>query len=286
MKLAALSLAFLSLATTVFGQADAPPLAVDERQEQLKFFRSQVAELGLFRGNDAKEPQPLSPEPVLRYSNSEREIGSLDGATFLWLQGARPIAAVSYSIRRLNSDAYRECTSFSADPLVCRRGEQLVWSPKTGGLLTQKLAGAPAPAAGKVQRLTQMRELARRFTADCYHPRTEAATELRLLTQPLYRFADEQAEVLDGALFAFVVSNDPELFLLLEAVRRKGDSEAHWQYSLARMSSQKLAVRLEHKEIWTVPNYWRDPAEDRKTGPYAEAKAGAFAPASATPAQP
>jgi len=286
MKLATLSLALLSLAATSLGQEAAPSPAADERQEQLKFFKAQVADLGLFRGMDAKEPQPLTPDPVLRYSNSEREIGSLDGATFLWLEGARPVAAVSYSIRRLNNDGYRECTSFSPTPLVCRRGEQLVWSPKSGGLLAQKLAVAPAPAAGKVQRLTQMRELARRFTADCYHPRTEAATELRLLTQPLYRFADDQAGVQDGGLFAFVVSNDPELFLLLEAIRGADGGEAHWQYSLARMSSLKLAVRLDDKEIWTVPNYWQDPAEDRKTGPYAEAKSGTFAPVSAAPAQP
>jgi hypothetical protein len=274
MKLATLLLAFLSLGTTALAQADAPPPAANERQEQLKFFRAQVAELGLFRGNDAQEKQPLSPEPVLRYSNSEREIGSLDGATFLWLHGARPIAAVSYSIRRMSSDAYRECTSFSATPLVCRKGEQPVWSPKTGGLLTQKLAEAPPPAASKVQRLTQMRELARRFTADCFNPRTEAATELRLLPQPLYRFAADEAGILDGGLFAFVVSNDPELFLLLEAARGEGG----WQYSLARMSSQKLTVCLDDKETWSVPNYWRDPAEDRKTGPYVEAKAGPFAP--------
>jgi hypothetical protein len=274
----------LLLLTTALGQPSAEVPSADERLEQLQFFKSQVAELQLIRGTSAKEPQPLMPEPVLRYSNSEREIGSLDGATFLWLDGARPIAAISYSIRRLNNDAYHECTSLTGEPLVCRRGEQPIWSPKSGGLLAQKLTGAPAPAAGKVQRLTQMREQARRFTADCYHPRTDAPTELRLLPQPLYRFAEDKADVLDGGLFAFVVSNDPELFLLLEAVGDAG-GDAHWQFSLARMSSVKLSVRLDDKEIWSVGNYWQDRTEDRKTGPYVEAKSGTFTPAAA-PANP
>lgn len=277
----------LTVAAGSLGQVDEPPpLSPEDRQEQLRFFKEQAGELALRRSPDAEKPFPLMAEPVLRYSNSERDIGSLDGATFLWLAGARPIAAVSYSIRRLRSEAYRECTSFSQTPLVCRKAEAPIWSPKTGGLLEQKLAGAPPPAAGKVQRLTQMRELARRFTANCYHAQTDSATELRLLPQPLYRFADEKAEVIDGGLFAFVVANDPELFLMLEAVRGTGRDEAHWQYPLARMSSQKLIVRLDDKEIWTAVNYWQDRTEDRKTGPYVEAKSGTFTPSAAATPQP
>jgi hypothetical protein len=135
-----------------------------------------------------------------------------------------------------------------------------------------------------VQRLTQMRALARRFNAACYSPRTEDPTELRLLTQPLYRYADEEAKVIDGGLFAFVVSNDPELFLLLEAIGA-GD-KAHWEFSLARMSSQRLTVHLDDKETWTVTNYWQDPTEDRKIGPYVEARFGTFTPSAPAPAQP
>ena len=274
----------LALSAAALGQQEAdPPPAPAGRQEQLALFKQQVAELSLYGGPDATGPLPLHPEPVLRYTNAERDIGSLDGATFLWLEGPRPIAAVSYSIRRLRNEVYRECTSLSPSPLVCRTGEAPLWSPKTGGLLAQRLAGAPAPAAGKVQRLTQMRGLARRFAAGCYHRQTDQKTQLRLLPQPLFRFADEKEEVIDGGLFAFVVSNDPELFLLLEAKRGAQEGEDYWRYSLARMSSQELAVRLDDKEIWSVANYWQDPTEDRKTGPYVEAKIGTFVSAAPPP---
>jgi hypothetical protein len=277
----------LTIAANSLGQMEElPALSPEDRAEQLRFFKEHAAELTLLPSATANKPFPLLTEPVLRYSNAERDIGSLDGAAFLWLDGTRPIAAVSYSIRRLRSEAYRECTSFADSPLVCRHGEKDIWSPKTGGLLTQKLAGAPAPAAGKVQRLTQMREQARRFSADTINPRTEDTTQLRLLTQPLYRFADEAAEVIDGGLFAFVVSNDPELFLLIEATRGAGDAEASWRYSLARMSSQKLIIRLDDKEVWSTTNYWQDRSEDRRTGPYVEQRTGTFPNISTAPAQP
>jgi hypothetical protein len=283
-----ISLVSLTLAAALLGQTvPEPPAAAakGDREEELRFFKEKAAELALYRRREAKEPQPLMPDPVLRYSNPEREIGSLVGATFLWLEGTRPVAAVSFSVRRVNNAVYRECTSFSRTPLECRAGGAAAWSPKTGGLLEQRLPEAPAPAERKAPRLTQMRTFARRFTAVCYHPRTDEPTDLRLLPQPLYRFTDDKAGVIDGALFAFVVSNDPEMFLLLEAARDGERDDAQWRFSLARMSSLKETVRLDDKEVWSVPNFYQDRTEDRKTGPYAEAKVGTFAPSVAPPGE-
>lgn len=269
---------FTMLAAAAFGQVEPQlPEIPENRQEQLKFFKERAAELTLRPVLGGKEPLPLKAEPVLRYSNAEREIGSLDGATFLWLADNRPIAAVSFSIRRQSVDAYRECTTFIEEPLDLQQAGSAAWTPKTGsGALQREIPGAPSPAENKVQRLAQMRSLARRFTAKCYNSRTDEPTELRLLPQPLYRYADEEAAIIDAGLFALVVSNDPELFLILEAVRRKEGGEPHWQYSVARMSSLKESVRLDDKEVWTAANYYRDPNEDRRTGPYVESRIGKF----------
>ncbi len=49
------------------------------------------------------------------------------------------------------------------------------------------------------------------------------------------------------------------------------------------MSSLKETVRLDDKPIWTVPNFYRDASEDRKTGPYIEARIGTFVPNAAAP---
>jgi hypothetical protein len=264
-----------ALCIASLAQAQVVDQAESDRHDRLQFLKQKVVDLVLSRP-DGQEQFPLRAEAVLLYSNPEKETGTSDGATFLWLDGKRPVAAVSFSIRRPENRAYRELTSFSAKPLVCGRPGIPSWSPKGAGLLNQSLAGAPLPAESGAQRLVQMRSLARRFSAACYDHQTDTPNSLRLLTSPLYRFEDAENGIIDGALFGYVVSTDPELFLLLEAVRDPQENTARWRYSLARMSSLKQAVRLDETEIWTVPNYHRDPQEDRKTGPYAEALVGRY----------
>jgi hypothetical protein len=156
-----------------------------------------------------------------------------------------------------------------------------VWSPKGGGLVAQRLDG-PAPASSKVQRLTQMRKLAARFAVTYYDWNMNDPRELRLLTQPLHRFESETHKILDGALFAFVTTNDPEMFVLFEATTEHGP-ESQWQFTLARMSSLPQKVRLDGKEIWSLTNFQRGTAEDKKTGPYITGVVGQYVPATLAP---
>jgi hypothetical protein len=246
-----------------------------DRDERTRFFKEKSAELSLFRLPDTKQSLPFVDRPVLRYSNPVGLSG--DGATFLWLAGTRPAAVVSFSIRRPNNAVYRECTSLWSQPLDCRQNGASIWSPKTGGLLEQRLADAPAPAMNEARRLSQMRDICKRFGATWHHSRTNERTELNILPTPIYRFTSESDGILDGALFAFVITNDPEMLLLQEAIRDKPDAAAYWRYSLARMSSLKEVVRLGDQEVWSVPHFYSDPNDDRLTGPYSEQRVGTFA---------
>jgi hypothetical protein len=255
----------------LLAQTAAPDEAA--RQERLQFMQDRAAEFTLLR-EGATEPLPLKKEPVLRYSNPERDSGTWDGATFLWLDGNRPVAAISFGIRHPKDAVFSELTTFIQTPLVCRKGQATAWSPQTGGLSPRLLPDAPPPASTPASRLTQMRSLARRFSAACTIK--EETTQLRLLPQPLYRYADDEQGLFDGALFALVVSNDPEMFLTLEATRDKDSDKHQWHYSLARMSSLKQAVQLDEREVWSVPGYYTIPAGERKTGPYVEAFQGNF----------
>ncbi|MAG94065.1 MAG: hypothetical protein CMJ48_09980 [Planctomycetaceae bacterium] len=54
--------------------------------------------------------------------------------------------------------------------------------------------------------------------------------QLRRLSQPIYRYESDNANLLDGAMFAFVQGTDPEVFLLLEA-RSKGNNH-QWEFAL------------------------------------------------------
>ncbi|HZN36688.1 MAG TPA: hypothetical protein VFB80_22820 [Pirellulaceae bacterium] len=266
------------LAILVFRPARAEdPVKPDEvRQKRLELLLARVDEFQLEVAGQEGGQLKRGAQPILRWSNPVRDFLN-DGVIFLFLERSRPRAIVTVWARSpeatlQSGELWREFVSLSAQPLACSRGGRVLWSPKTGGLVEQPVAGAPAPAGKPAQRLVQMREIARRFQATSY--KMESPFELRLLTQPLYRYEDEAAGILDGALFSFAEGNDPEVVLLLEAMAGAGGKEAAWRYSLARMTSYRVVVRLDGREVFSAVPYWKNPRGP--SDPYFEASDGPF----------
>jgi hypothetical protein len=86
-------------------------------------------------------------------------------------------------------------------------------------------------------------------------------SELRLLPTPVYRYSDEEAGIVDGAVFAFVHGTDPEMFLVLENRAEKGKST--WHYMLAPMTCWAVEARHAGKQVWSVPERLKSqPNED------------------------
>jgi hypothetical protein len=102
----------------------------------------------------------------------------------------------------------------------------------------------------------------------------DVRNELRHLTQPLYRYAKEDGDILDGALFAFVEGNDPEVLLLLEAVSANGGKSHSWHFSMARMTGYRVSANLDGREVFSALPYWKNPRA--VTDPYVEAPDGEF----------
>jgi hypothetical protein len=112
----------------------------------------------------------------------------------------------------------------------------------------QPIADAPAPAAKESQRLRQIKELSRRFSA---HEEWEGQRhELRLLVQPVLRYADGKT-IHDGALFVIAHGTNPEILLFIEA-QGKSLEESRWQFAAARSSSAALHLALDDKEVWKI----------------------------------
>jgi len=271
-----MSWSFIACLALTLGQTPSDgELMEAARLERLEFFKERAARFTLTRESAPPDQQlKLLEDPVLRYDIPERDNGTWDGAMFLWLEETRPVAAICVGIRKPNDVVAREMSSMSASPLVCSKSGEVVWNPQTGGMLNLPLDDAPLPSTTAVRRLTQMRSLARRFSATCY--RREVASELRLLPQPLYRFSDEKRGIVDGGLFALVVNNDAEILLLLEAVDAKAADKPGWRYALARMSSLDMKVRLDDREVWSIPRYYTIPSAERKRSSYVEALEGRF----------
>jgi len=81
--------------------------------------------------------------------------------------------------------------------------------------------------------------------------RTDVQRELRLLTQPLYRYESTSPNVVDGGLFAFVEGTDPEIILLIEARRTAKGME--WRFGAVRMNSIALRLNYQGREVWSAP---------------------------------
>lgn len=259
-------------------ERDSAPAAED----RLDFMKGLIAEFDLFAqrapaGREAAgELLTGTAEPVLRYSNPVRNFFS-DGATFLWLdQGRRPVAAGTISIRGAGA-VWGEFCSFSQQPLRCVRGDEVVWTPSSASLVREPVPGVPDPAASSNLWPLQMRQLARRFTVTMAESdeKRHQTTELRLLPTPIYKWSDEEAGI-EGAVFSFSETTDPEAFLILELVGTKGEANRGWRFSLARMTSHPLEFRIDERKVLTMKGYWANPRSP--SDPYVQRRLGNYEP--------
>jgi hypothetical protein len=187
----------------------------------------------------------MQQEPVLRWPNPTRE--TPEGATFIWTLDGRPEAIACIWRHGMLSHAFH---SLSASKLVAEHGNQTIWNPAKPGISFREFPKGPEPADSAVKRLSQMKELARRFTCRIAGEGAKGE-ELRLLPRPLYRYKTDRQELFDGALFAFAQGTDPEVILVLEAHRADGQSQ--WQYAITRRSMVALEAKLDGEPIWSAP---------------------------------
>jgi hypothetical protein len=214
--------------------------------------KESLAEHVVHPADDPATTYRLLPDPVLRFKNT---LGVLtDGANFLWL-GAndRPEATVQI-FQRWDGAWYQEFSSLSTVPISVGS----VWQPTRPGVAFQPIPGAPRPAETPERRFLQIRELAEGFTADV-HFRQQSWHSLRMLTKPFSRYGKPGTGVVDGALFAFVLTTDPDVYLMIEA--RTGKDGSEWQYAFAPAAVWALKGSWKRKEVWSLP--YREPGTDR-----------------------
>jgi hypothetical protein len=200
---------------------------------------------------DAEAEEPAKAIVALRWANNTR--GSEDGTTVLFVAGGRPLAACCIYpwAGRLEHDF----ESLSRGTIVARQDGQAVWTPQEAGVSFAAIEGAPEPEEGRTQRLRQMKTLAEQFQATLLGWKTDNSDreELRLLPKPLYRYEPKEGNVLDGAVFAFAMGTDPEVLLLIEAVRE--GEKSTWQYAFARRTSGELEGRWKDRPVWKAARF-------------------------------
>ena len=240
----------------------------DDAAEAFQTYAKQTAEQYDIRVAPGGERQfALCDHSLLRWTNP---VGGrrAHGEVFLWTDRGRPAAVLSL-YRLTEGDVVledHEFCSLALGGLTARRSGRPVWSPEASGVELKPFPEAPAPQDSPRSRLAQMRRLAGQLRAD-KTTRDDVTRDLRLLSNPVYRYESDDPDVLDGALFVFVEGTDPEAFLLIEA-RGGAKDGREWLYGLGRMNSVRLRVLQGAHVLWEAPALPMRDVHDRIDKPY------------------
>jgi hypothetical protein len=234
-------------------------------RRRLEFMQSVIDELEV-SSKDIEAASALKPgkTPLLRYSDPTRSLestaGLLDAGVWRLGESGRPTALITLEIYRgekAKTILSHEFLSLVPSPLVISSPRGRLWEPTTTSLKMAPLPGAMRPADSPKARMTQLRQMSRRFSV---HETLGdgVKVECRLLPQPIDRYSDDDAGISDGALFVFANGTNPELGLLLES------SGSEWSYGAVRLSAAALFAELDGKEFFQAPQSFGQP----RSSPY------------------
>ena len=229
-------------------EGDAPPVNKELIESALKLTQSEAVKYEFTLSGDAMSVATLQKDPVLKWSNPS--VGEIHGNVFLWTVDSRPVAVGSlFKWFTPHTHMSHEFHSLAEVPLVARYEDREAWRPTKGGVTFAPVPRAARPADTATRRLLQMREIAKGLSATKTE-RDGNQQELRLLPQPVYRYAAAKRQIIDGALFVLVQGTDPEVFVLLEA--RGEPDTAQWMLAAARMNSVGFDLRYHDATIWNA----------------------------------
>ena len=205
--------------------------------------RFQVHVLG-----EANEDSPLVATPLLRYQNPLSS--SKDGILVAFSRGGRPDVLATLSPQSA-SNVVHEFYNTSGAPLEIRREERTIWSAPPIEMKFQDLTDARLPAPTPALRVIQMRQIAEEFKImDDHGWKTTVRQPLRLLRQPVHRYADVERGIIDGAIFSYVLGTDPEANLLLEAYNTDGGPR--WRFTFSPQTIYALQAYRDDHLVWEI----------------------------------
>jgi hypothetical protein len=217
----------------------------------------------------AKDAFATVPKPLLRYSDPTRGGVKVESANNVcldagvWRLGAegRPTALVTLEIYQFPDGgrvlAFEFLSLTDHKFSLKHKTKEVGWDATASGLELKDLPDAPKPAATPAARLTQMRQMARRFGAKERY--NGELVECRLIAQPFDRYQSEADKIADGAIFALANGTNPEIGVVLESDGQR------WRYGILRLCGAEVTITLDGKQ---VAAYERFKDGHRRDGPY------------------
>lgn len=202
-------------------------------------------------GTEPAQRLELTPRPLLTYGDAARQ--NDHGTLWAWSAGGRPVAFVElYQSPDRPSQFVYAATLTSTVLINAALPDGRRWTPQSPALQLLPLTKVEQPAEKPAGRLSQMKTIAGRLTAHEFWDPKNSRFELRLLVQPVHRYADPNRHVVDGATFVFAHGTNPEILVQLEAIG-KSPAEATWQLHAARLGSAELHLLFDDVEVWQQP---------------------------------
>lgn len=205
---------------------------------------------------DETKTATLDDRALMRWSNPVGDVADGLLAVYTTSPTDRPAMIAHLYIHGpgLNGLEMHEFADLYPGQVELIRGKRRIWSPQTRYTEFRELPDAPAPAKTAALRLSQLKTMAARFEIIDGFRSTNGKPEpqaLRMLSRPTYRYGNADGELIDGAIFTYVVATDPEACLLVE-IHRKGDKH-EWKYGVFPLTIYSLDAKLDGASVWTKP---------------------------------
>ncbi len=235
-------------------------------QHLFEVFATKARSLAITPQDDDKAYEVMEP-PLFRFATE----GTVFGSVYAWKDAEHRLAAIgTIGVIPINNLDVQFVEMHllrpkPIEPLTIEGTPPKVWQPDVSAMQLRPVDNALPVAASARLRMTHMRAIARRFSAEMSSDGQH--NQLRLLPQPLYRYPDSTV-TRDGALFAFVwdKGTDPEVVLRLEATDNS-DGEVGWHYQPVRFTWREVKLQLDRAEVWHVDELLDRDSPQQKT-PY------------------
>ena len=174
------------------------------------------------------------------------------GNVHLWTDRGRPIImGVIMSARDTMPNSRVIALKFNSmtqGSVVGSRNDEVFWKCDEPGVHWKGELSDLVPSNNRATRLTQMKAIVRQFSAEGSSA-NRTNNEYRLMPQPIYRYAENTPNVVDGAIFSLVLETDPKVFLQIEA------RENEWFLSCSRNAAFEAKVRKGDEVIWSFDTW-------------------------------
>jgi hypothetical protein len=243
-------IASLILVVGAYAQEPAEQPDENDQKARLRAAEEHVAKIDVRLAGAGGDAVKRIERPLLIYGDSARN--NADGTLWAWGDAGRPLAVLETYHHTKSGGMRVNVLTLTGSQLVVAKTpttSATLWQPQQAQVEPAPFPDAPPPSERQTVRLRQLKEMARRLTAHEFWDPDNSRFELRLLVQPVHRYADPEAKLHDGAIFVLAHGTNPEVLVLIEA---QGDSleTARWHYSLARVGSAELHVAIDGKEVW------------------------------------